>query len=269
MYMRGHLLADASLVAVAHAQVDALAYVTPLASTLAAFQASSTGAAVLISAAEVGGAGPCLLGLICSTYNCTINYYWVNLASSLPSIGTTYDPVLKQLYVLNDLKMDAIARYTSAAANRRPYIRESVSMQSYSYTLFTTLGSLPVPTLMSKVWFWITPFTPGLWGVLAASLMFATMFMITLETFVLGTKGDLHELQEKLGIEHLPKWRQHLSLIWHSLFAHSMSLTTITDQEPVTLAGKVCHTRMGVARQACRRRHPWELTPRATGVHHR
>ena len=218
---------------------------SPLASTLAAFQALPPGGAVLVSNAEVGGDGPCLLGLMCATYNCSINYYWVNMGTGLSVIGTTSDANLKLLYLLNDLKMDAVARYVSPSSTRLPFARQTTAVATYQYVLFTTLGSLPVKSLQSRIWFWITPFTPGLWGILAASLVFATVFMVLLETVILGTEDDLKELQEKLGIEHLAWWRQGLALIAHSLFAHSMSLTTIKDQEPVTLAGKVCHTRMG------------------------
>ena len=182
---------------------------------------------------------PPIPGLICSTYNCTINYYWVNLSPSFAAIGTTGDPILKQLYVINDLGMDGIARFAPASPSRRPYLRESVTTQAISYVLYGPVGTLPIPSLSSQIWFWVTPFTPGLWGVLTASLVFATVFMIVLESVVLGTEEDLKELQEKLGIEHLPRWRQHLSLVAHSLFAHGMSLTTIKDQEPVTMPGKI------------------------------
>jgi hypothetical protein len=163
----------------------------------------------------------------------------VNLSPSFAPIGTTGDPILKQLYVINDLGMDGIARFAPSSPIRRPFLRESVATQAISYVLYGPVGTLPIPTLISRVWFWVTPFTPGLWGVLSASLVFATVFMIVLESFVLGTEEDLKELQEKLGIEHLPWWRQQLSLLAHSLFAHSMSLTTIKDQEPVTMPGKI------------------------------
>jgi hypothetical protein len=114
---------------------------------------------------------------------------------------------------------------------RQQYFRLSSPFQYYQYVVLTTP---PVPkekTLQERIWFWTTPFSPGLWGVLFASIVFSSAFVFLLEG--ISKYSDHFEEGGKKAVKVV---FQELS---DGVLKNAMSLTSMGDQETESLPGRV------------------------------
>lgn len=83
--------------------------------------------------------------------NCTVEYYWPKLPASMG----TGDTGLNTVYMLDGLKMDAVARDVSVQANRRPFMRYSNSYQTFSFVIVAPRALILKTSLAEKLWTWV------------------------------------------------------------------------------------------------------------------
>lgn len=74
----------------------------------------------------------------------------------------TSDTGLSVVYMLDALKMDAVARDVSVQANRRPFMRYSNSFQTFSFVIVAPRALILKPTLSAKLWTWVVRRCPRL-----------------------------------------------------------------------------------------------------------
>ena len=114
---------------------------------------------------------------------------------------------------------------------RQQYFRLSSPFQYYNYVVLTTP---PVPkqkTLEERIWFWTTPFTPGLWGLLFASIFFSSVFVFFLE--------GISKYSDHLGEGGSRAAKVVLQELSDGVLKNAMSLASMGDHETESVPGRV------------------------------
>ena len=140
----------------------------------------------------------------------------------LPPYNNSTDPML--IYALLAFNQTCMLFPASTSPTRLLYMRQSVSVLSFGYQAVTTRPVYPVPSTLSRVFFWTKPFAAGVWGMLVASTVAFAAFMWAFE---------------RNGSDSFEGARSNGEVAGHALFKSSVALAVLVPFDPETAGGRV------------------------------
>lgn len=110
-----------------------------------------------------------------------------------------------------------------ASSERRLYFRQTVPLLSYNFQVITTRPQYDVPTKLQRIFYWAQPFSAGLWCLLMASIVIASIAMPLFERGISEQFSDVSSKGELVG---------------HSLYLSAMGPSKFDTFEPSTAGGR-------------------------------
>lgn len=132
---------------------------------------------VRVNASDVTGALPWLLNWVAAQGNFTVQYNVIRLPAA---VDNSPDETQRALYAMLTHSLDVVLVQMTLDPGRLLYFR-MMPLQSFGYQVVTTRPQLVPVSFADRAFVWAKPFTPGLWLVYAALIVFSAIVMLMFE----------------------------------------------------------------------------------------